>query len=290
MIAVLFVSKNLQLPPSPSPSTTIMTINTTTCDSYFYQSFFCFLLNISVRLAYLRTVLEKVRPMDRKLKYQIDKLVRIAMEQERTAQQQQETKQRTSASASTSTDATLDPLQFRPNPANLVARGSEHAESTEDAVYQPPKIAATPYLEDDSAAAKRERQLERERRHMLSSTMMKELRKEVSIQPEEVFEEEASGIAHLRGRKNTHEQKERQVYEEDNFVRLSVSKKKGKRKNPRSALDDVADFAGYKGFSRAAESLTTDVAKQSISTQMKGAKRGHVKSRVLRKKRGKSSN
>lgn len=53
------------------------------------------------RLVYLRTVLERIQPMDRKLKYQIDKLVKLAA----------------TGSVRDETD-----LMYKPDPSNLVPK------------------------------------------------------------------------------------------------------------------------------------------------------------------------
>uniref|UniRef100_A0A3Q4I8W1 Neuroguidin, EIF4E binding protein n=1 Tax=Neolamprologus brichardi TaxID=32507 RepID=A0A3Q4I8W1_NEOBR len=91
------------------------------------------------RVVTIRTILEKMRPLDHKLKYQIDKLVRTAV---------------------TGSLAENDPLQLRPNPENLVSKlsESESEDETENKAasdkkaahssgkkYIPPKIAPVHY-------------------------------------------------------------------------------------------------------------------------------------------------
>lgn len=81
-------------------------------------------------------MLEKIRPIDHKLKYQIDKLVKTA---------------------ATGTDAN-DPANFKANPDNLIGGGdSEESDSDVDSesevkqkkptggVYVPPKLSAVHY-------------------------------------------------------------------------------------------------------------------------------------------------
>ena len=64
------------------------------------------------RLVSLRTVLEKMRPIERKLKYQIDKAIKMS-----EAESIEES----------------DPLSFRPNPANLVSKlGDEDEDDSAD--------------------------------------------------------------------------------------------------------------------------------------------------------------
>ena len=91
------------------------------------------------RLVEIRTVLEKIRPIDNKLKYQIDKLVKTAV---------------------TGTTGNSDPSHFRANPDALMGKldGSDEESDSEDddnedkskqsrktGVYVPPKLAAVHY-------------------------------------------------------------------------------------------------------------------------------------------------
>lgn len=84
------------------------------------------------RLTEIRTVLEKIRPIDSKLKYQIDKLVKTAV-------------------AGSNVN---DPTMFKANPEEMVGSGeSDSASEGEDAdkktakgIYVPPKLSAHHYL------------------------------------------------------------------------------------------------------------------------------------------------
>lgn len=86
------------------------------------------------RLIEIRTVLEKIKPIDHKLKYQIDKLVKTAV-------------------IGTSAD---DPMTFKANPDNLIGNMNEESESEDEVdnknkqegkvgVYIPPKMSAVHY-------------------------------------------------------------------------------------------------------------------------------------------------
>lgn len=137
------------------------------------------------RLVELRTVLEKIRPIDYKLRYQIDKLVKTAI---------------------TGTTSASDPNTFKPNPDNLIAQlgddvnggddddeaddveASDSDDSDEDEAkpaksaaasrkssktgakegkYVPPKLSAVHYDEDDSKAERSRKQLERAKKRAL---------------------------------------------------------------------------------------------------------------------------
>jgi hypothetical protein len=88
------------------------------------------------RLAHLRTLLEKLKPIEQKLKYQIDKVLR--------------------QSESAVLGQANDPLQHRPNAASLVPKnGADEDDSSSkwgggaavdvSGIYRPPKLAAMPY-------------------------------------------------------------------------------------------------------------------------------------------------
>ncbi|CAB3992367.1 Neuroguidin [Paramuricea clavata] len=167
------------------------------------------------RLVELRTVMEKIRPIDQKLKYQIDKLIKIAT----TGLVGQEN----------------DPLRFKPRPDNLVSKLEEAEDGGDEekkpGIYVPPKVAAMPY--DEDKVSRRRKLEETARRKALSSSLLKELRDEYSEAPEELKEGE---LFDRRKEKEIDDDKHQRRYEEENLVRL-MSKKHGKVggvENPRS--------------------------------------------------------
>lgn len=84
-----------------------------------------------------KVVLEKVKQLENKMRYQIEKLVNIAEE----------------SGIGTSVDIVNDPLVFRPNPQNLQERDESDAAEYEamkgnsQQIYRPPKLAPMPYIE-----------------------------------------------------------------------------------------------------------------------------------------------
>jgi len=170
------------------------------------------------RLIEGRTVLERIRPIDQRLRYQIDKLVRIA---------------------TTGQLGESDPLRFKPQPGNLASRlaagsgsesdGDEPAaagrKSKEGSVYVPPRITAVHYDGDDTTEARRERQLAAARRRALSSSVMQELGKQYLDTPEEVHD-----MSDTYRQRSTREEVERTKYEEDFMVRLPETKQDQRRR------------------------------------------------------------
>ena len=232
------------------------------------------------RLIYLRTVLEKVRPLDRRIKYQVDKLIRAGSAADMSS---------LSGGGGGGGGGGLDPYSFRPNPSNLVpksggaaaqeGKGQRRQEEEnkegegegEGGLYRAPRLAAVPYEEDESEAAKRERKEASERRKLMASKMMSELRAEVSDRPMELTEYEASGIEKL-GAEEAKKARERRRYEEENFVRLTVSKKDKKRYSKRktSALQDIVDFGSFEGYDDGSAGATKRV---SMGERVAGRKR-----------------
>lgn len=160
------------------------------------------------RLVELRTVLEKIRPIDTKLKYQVDKLVKAAV---------------------TGATAQNDPTNYKPNPDNMISQFDDSDASEDDSieekkketdkksVYVPPKLAAVPYdpegIEDDNR-----RQSETSRKRSLSSALLQELKEEYLDAPVEVGH--GSGKDTQTARHNI----ARKEYEETYFTRLPVTK------------------------------------------------------------------
>ncbi|VDM85298.1 unnamed protein product [Strongylus vulgaris] len=113
--------------------------------------------------------------------------------------------------------------------------------------------------------------MERAKRRALQSSL--ELRQQYSDAPEEFRE---------KSRRKFEADKERERYEEDNFVRLRMSKAEKKRErlmNRDNAIDDLFNFGNYMMRDESGEALLSKKRKNSQSGGPKGKK-----SRILRKK------
>jgi len=129
------------------------------------------------RLVEIRTILERMRPVEHKLKYQIEKLLKIA---------------------STGKLGANDPLQFKANPANLMSKERDDEDSSDDdttkkdssksGAYVPPKLAAMHYDEDDTSTQRTSKIQDKVRRHMVSSSTLQGLREEFLDTPAEIVE------------------------------------------------------------------------------------------------------
>ncbi|CAD7086182.1 unnamed protein product [Hermetia illucens] len=198
------------------------------------------------RLIEIRTVLEKIRPIDYKLRYQIDKLVKTAV---------------------TGATSSSDPITFKPNPNNLVSQlpeqgsNSEASESSEDdtdddskrkkssgsksesktGVYVPPKLTAVHYDGDETKAERERKMLERARKRALSSSILQDLKEEYLDVPTEV----SSGSRAQQILSKA--QKEKQEYEEAYLTRLPVTKAEKQRQRRLTTIgtlgDEITSFA-----------------------------------------------
>nr|XP_019942779.1 PREDICTED: neuroguidin [Paralichthys olivaceus] len=190
------------------------------------------------RVVTIRTVLEKMRPLDNKLKYQIDKLIRTAV---------------------TGSLAENDPLQLRPNPENLISKLNESEESEEEAEtttvsekraayssgrkYIPPKIAPVHYDGDITETDKKKAQVERQRQAALRSSVIQELRQQYSDAPEEIRDRQD-----FQSERESRDETHRKKYEESMMVRLNVPKhQKSSRK--RGTMGMSGQLSGITHFS-----------------------------------------
>ncbi|XP_069554024.1 neuroguidin [Brachyistius frenatus] len=189
------------------------------------------------RVVTIRTVLEKMRPLDHKLKYQIDKLVRTAV---------------------TGSLAQNDPLQLRPNPDNLLSKLSESESEAEEEnnsasekkaahssgkKYVPPKIAPMHYDGDLTEADKKKAQVERQRRAALRSSVIQELRQQYSDAPEEIRDRRD-----FQSERDSRDELHRKNYEESMMVRLNMPKQQ-KNTRKRGMMGMSGQLSGITHFS-----------------------------------------
>lgn len=198
------------------------------------------------KLVELRVYLEKgVRPLENRLKYQIDKIIRSADDATRRANQatakpkaqkikagaeSDDSDAESAASAQTEEDE--DEMTFGPNRAALARAKTEATEartkeSAKDGIYRPPKI--TPM----SMPTTEGREERRERRPGKSSTLDEFIATELSSAPiaePSIGSTIVNGGRHTKSEKERREENERREYEESNFTRLAPKSKKDQAK------------------------------------------------------------
>ena len=208
------------------------------------------------KLVELRVYLEKgVRPLEGRLKYQVDKVIRAADDATRSAaQNSSEHRQRShhapkqkhdedlevsevdhtgeESSGSISSDEEINELSFRPNPAAFIRPKQPTAKATSDAsasdgIYKPPRITPT------APPATRGREEREARRPAKSATLDEFIATELSAAPvaePSIGSTIVSRGRHTKSQREREEEAERRTYEEANFVRLPKESKKDRAK------------------------------------------------------------
>jgi U3 small nucleolar ribonucleoprotein protein LCP5 len=199
------------------------------------------------KLVELRLYLEKgVRPLEEKLRFQLDKILRIAEDAERSAQRQQENDSASDdedQEAATRNDKLSD-RQAAPgfhfvSPAHAVGMAAAATDKT--GVYRPPRFAPT-------AMPTTERRERRDRRPLKSATMDEYISNELSTAP---FAQPSVGTTIVHGGRQIKtateraEDDRRRDYEETNFVRLPKESKKDRAKrNKMEGRSSKMQFGG----------------------------------------------
>jgi U3 small nucleolar ribonucleoprotein protein LCP5 len=183
-----------------------------------------------------RIVLEKAKALEVRMKYQIDKLVRLAQDAPQDEGDVIDGKPTTSVSRIYTQHLFSDPLAFKPNISNLAApstqrgriitesanadgQNSEHGSDAGDEIYRPPKLAPVPYT--DKSTSKKDRPQPRS----LSSLL--------TLDPSRPHAESASGLGTGSASLSSSRARELQrmtEFEEENMMRLVMNKKEGKRR------------------------------------------------------------
>ncbi|PSN64631.1 hypothetical protein BS50DRAFT_78595 [Corynespora cassiicola Philippines] len=201
------------------------------------------------KLVELRIYLDKgVRPLENRLKYQIDKIVRAADDAARRSTQgpSKPTKKTKAAESdsdvsdaesagSAQTEDDIDDVSYGPNRAAFVrAKPSsddrEAAASSKDGIYRPPKI--TP-MAMPTTQGREERAA---RRPGKSATLDEFIATELSAAPiaePSIGSTIVSGGRRMKSEKERREELEKREYEEANFTRLPKESKKDRAKKGR---------------------------------------------------------
>ncbi|KAE9420704.1 hypothetical protein Angca_006397, partial [Angiostrongylus cantonensis] len=206
------------------------------------------------RAAKHRTILESIRPIEQKMRSQIDRLIQ-----------------------GVHTGEVKAPLRARPEQMEFDNDSNcEQSDNNEDEKkpkkYVPPKMMAVKY--EDEHNHQQTKAMEKAKRRALQSSLIQELKQQYSDAPEEFREK------NIRKYKDD---KEREAYEEDNFVRLRMTKAQKKREqrlNRDNALEDLFNFGNYMMRDESGEALSSN--KKRKSSQADGPRK--KKSRLERKK------
>mmetsp|Transcript_7078 Transcript_7078/g.9248 ORF Transcript_7078/g.9248 Transcript_7078/m.9248 type:complete len:704 (-) Transcript_7078:719-2830(-) len=168
------------------------------------------------QLVRIRVLMEKLRPLDKKLKPQFDRLIQSIGKQ------------------ATNKSREEDATSFKPNPEDLMGDDSDSDEDemgsevrsekmsgSNGRKYIVPKLAAVPFLENEKAIAKQTKLEEKRKARERKNRMLSDLREEFSERPSEVA---AIGTEDKDSEAREMDERRRE-YEESNFIRLRESKK-----------------------------------------------------------------
>lgn len=191
-------------------------------------------------LVKLRLRLEKMRPMEARLKYQVEKLLQTVAALEREA-----ARGLTAPEENDEAEEDVDMLAFRPNPESLAPAqvsqqdagdGSGEAASG-SGVYRPPKMAPMVYDPDAHVSRKLRN---KERQPSRNTALLADLSAGLSTNP---YETSVGGVGGdlaigTAGSARARALRRMQEFEEDNYKRLSLNKKEAKKR--RRDEQDVA--------------------------------------------------
>ncbi|KAI8055176.1 hypothetical protein BDF22DRAFT_741764 [Syncephalis plumigaleata] len=197
-----------------------------------------------------RIILEKLKPIEQKLKYQLDKLIRAA-----------------SLGASASNDAdNVNPYSFKPNPQQLVGANDdkESGNANEDdnegsQLYRAPRLAPVHYDEGTDVKEKRKKHEQRLLEKAAKSRLIQDLVAEYDDRPERMGVEGGARDGYGGDDALEKRERERTRYEEENFTRLSLSKQEARRMrdgglhrftNEFKNLNDFSNLAGINAVER----------------------------------------
>ena len=221
------------------------------------------------RLVTNRTVLEKIRPIEQKLKYQIDKAVKVADSGQVSAK---------------------DPMNFKANPAALVSKLGDGEEDDEeddetadgnakggakdgrkDGKYVAPKNVPAYYEEERES--KEAEDAKRRKKQQLSKAMIEDLKRQHLDTPEEVFDRED-----VMRKKQINTARERTRFEEEHFYRLPLTKKDRKASRKKlstvgSIGDEVTSFGSNYFSAREEEGGGGSSKKRKRGSGAKGSKK-----------------
>lgn len=202
-------------------------------------------------------VLEKMRPIERKLRHQIDQLLKTAS---RKAENEVDEAER-----------------HRPDPSALVidsdAEDSEAGE--QDSVYRPPKLAEVVYDGGDRKAAREMKERERAKARAVRSEGVREMLAEVKGLPEEIRDDEMGGGEKSAAvRRLMKEDEKRREFEEENFTRLNVTRKDKKRRRELERAAEGPSMDGANEFDGLMAMADRVITSKGRSTEVKGGRRG----------------
>ncbi|EJS44013.1 lcp5p [Saccharomyces arboricola H-6] len=243
-----------------------------------------------------RVVLERgVKPLEKKLSYQLDKLTRayVKMEKEYKDAEKRALERSTlvnnggNTAESEEDDDSEEEMAYRPNTTGIISankKPSHRAEEvsteenneangdSESGIYRPPKIAAALPPQQTHFEDRFDAREHKDRSNKSRMQAMEEYIRESSDQPDWSTSIGADIVNHGRGgiKSSRDTEKERKVtsFEEDNFTRLNITNKTDKRKQKQRERNARVNVIGGEDFG-----IFSSKRKLEDSTSRRGAKK-----------------
>lgn len=194
-----------------------------------------------------RVTLDKgIKPLEKRLNYQLDKLMDTYRRREREeeeakekAQAREEDKRSESADGADSADSAEEDadmlendsagLRFRPNAAGFIRKGADKRHEGAGAKYRPPKISAAlpPSMQEEQNESKQEG---RQRNLQSMDEYLRQVGDAPSVEAS-VGATIINGGRDMKSQKQIEKEQEVTRYEEENFVRLPASKAKESKRD-----------------------------------------------------------
>ncbi|KAK6729265.1 hypothetical protein RB195_006361 [Necator americanus] len=211
-----------------------------------------------------RTILERLMPIEQKMRSQIDKLTQGIHD----------------GKIKTPLRAHPDQMEFEDDSESEEDGDGKEEEELKTKKYVPPKMMAVRYEEEENE--KQAKNLERAKRRALQSSLVQELRQQYSDAPEEYRE---------KSLRKYEADKERERFEEDHFVRLRMGKAEKKRErlmNRGNVINDLFNFGNYMMRDESGEALSNNKKRKTHRTLGPKGKKPRLDRRKEHKLKAKS--
>jgi len=205
------------------------------------------------RLQEMRIIFDRIRPLEKKMRYQIDKV--LALSTSTFAVVDTDT-HKLDDKKDLSQSKDIDPLSYRPNPDNMILDDDDENSEDDDSdkevamlrkksvtvtkssgnpiaertLYKPPRVSAVLFHEKERAEQKEARMKKTAMEKMKQSELLQTMKAQYSDKPEEDDLRGGANMGKQReaARRFAERAAEKDRYEEENFIRLGTSRKEKK--------------------------------------------------------------
>lgn len=203
--------------------------------------------------------LSKIRPIEKKLKYQIDSMLKTLAKGDLSSRPDDE--------------------RHRPNLNAFVFSDEEEKENDdeEEDIYRPPRIAEVVYDgNDEKRKLKEEKEREKYQARKVRSEGVRDMINDIKGRPEEIREDERDGTKSKALQRLMREDEERRNFEEEHFIRLNLTKedKKRRREIERAADGPIGDGeADFDGLEAVADRVLSSKGSKGTRNKSRGSVR-----------------